>query len=89
MLALGKLLLVKPELLLLDEPTKGLDTASRRLMARALVWCRDHGVTVLMATHDLDFVNQVADDVSMVFDGQIACTQPSGEFFTGNVYYRP
>ena len=89
LLALGKLLLVKPELLLLDEPTKGLDTASRRLMARALVWCRDHGVTVLMATHDLDFVNQVADDVSMVFDGQIACTQPSGEFFTGNVYYRP
>ena len=89
LLALGKLLLVKPELLLLDEPTKGLDTASRRLMARALVWCRDHGVTVLMATHDLDFVNQVADDVSMVFDGQIACTQPSGEFFTGNVYYQP
>ena len=89
LLALGKLLLVDPRLLLLDEPTKGLDLASRRLIARALAWCRDRGVTVVMATHDLDFVEQVADDVSMVFDGEIACTQPSGEFFTGNVYYRP
>ena len=88
LLALAKLLLIGPELLLLDEPTKGLDLASRRIIARAL---RDHakaGGTVIMATHDLDFAEQVADDVAMMFDGEIACVEPPADFFAGNVFYR-
>lgn len=89
LLALGKLLLVKPELLLLDEPTKGLDLEARRVLASVLIELRERGVAIVMATHDLDFVEQVADTVSMLFDGEIACTEPSGEFFEGNVYYRP
>ena len=89
LLALGKLLLLKPQTLLLDEPTKGLDATARALVARALTRLRVDGVTIVMATHDLDFVLQVADCVSMMFDGEIACTQPADEFFRGNVYYRP
>ena len=89
LLALGKLLLLKPQTLLLDEPTKGLDATARALVARALTRLRSDGVTIVMATHDLDFVLQVADCVSMMFDGEIACTQPADEFFRGNVYYRP
>ena len=89
LLALGKLLLLRPRLLLLDEPTKGLDLASRRKVARVLLEQRDAGATVVMATHDLDFAEQVADRVSMVFDGEIACTDSTREFFSGNVYYRP
>ena len=89
LLALGKLLLLKPQTLLLDEPTKGLDATARALVARALTRLRADGVTIVMATHDLDFVLQVADCVSMMFDGEIACTQPADEFFRGNVYYRP
>ena len=88
LLALAKLLLIGPELLLLDEPTKGLDLASRRIIARAL---RDHakaGGTVIMATHDLDFAEQVADDVAMMFDGEIACVEPPADFFADNVFYR-
>ena len=88
LLALAKLLLIGPELLLLDEPTKGLDLASRRIIARAL---RDHakaGGTVIMATHDLDFVEQVSDDVAMIFDGEIACMEPPADFFADNVFYR-
>lgn len=88
LLALAKLLLIGPELLLLDEPTKGLDLASRRIVARAL---RDHakaGGTVIMATHDLDFAEQVADDVAMMFDGEIACMEPPADFFADNVFYR-
>ena len=88
LLALAKLLLIGPELLLLDEPTKGLDLASRRIIARAL---RDHaqaGGTVVMATHDLDFAEQVADDISMMFDGEIACKEPPTDFFADNVFYR-
>ena len=88
LLALAKLLLIGPELLLLDEPTKGLDLASRRIIARAL---RDHaraGGTVIMATHDLDFAEQVADDVAMMFDGEIACMEPPADFLADNVFYR-
>lgn len=88
LLALAKLLLIGPELLLLDEPTKGLDLASRRIIAHAL---RDHakaGGTVIMATHDLDFAEQVSDDVAMMFDGEIACVEPPTDFFADNVFYR-
>lgn len=88
LLALAKLLLIGPELLLLDEPTKGLDLTSRRIIARAL---RDHaeaGGTVIMATHDLDFAEQVADDIAMMFDGEIACMEPPTDFFADNVFYR-
>ena len=88
LLALTKLLLIGPELLLLDEPTKGLDLASRRIIARAL---RDHaqaGGTVIMATHDLDFAEQVSDDIAMMFDGEIACMEPPADFFANNVFYR-
>lgn len=89
LLALGKLLLVKPELLLLDEPTKGLDLEARRMLARVLTDLRTSGVAIVMATHDLDFVEQVASTVSMLFDGEVACTEPSERFFQGNVYYQP
>ena len=52
---------------------------------------RDHaqaGGTVVMATHDLDFAEQVADDISMMFDGEIACMEPPTDFFADNVFYR-
>ena len=58
-------------------------------MARLLAELAGEGAAVVAATHDLDFVEQAADDVSMLFDGEIACTEASGEFFRGNVYYRP
>ena len=88
LLALAKLLLIGPELLLLDEPTKGLDLASRRIIARALREHAQAGGTVIMATHDLDFAEQVADDIAMMFDGEIACMEPPSDFFADNVFYR-
>lgn len=88
LLALAKLLLIGPELLLLDEPTKGLDLASRRIIARALRGHAQAGGAVVMATHDLDFAEQVADDVAMMFDGEIACMEPPADFFADNVFYR-
>ncbi|MDO4436471.1 MAG: ATP-binding cassette domain-containing protein [Coriobacteriaceae bacterium] len=89
LLALGKLLLMKPSLLLLDEPTKGLDARSRRLVAEALSEQRACGVTMVVATHDLDFVQACCGTVSMVFDGETACTEPVDEFFHNNLFYRP
>lgn len=89
MLALGKLLLVHPRLLLLDEPTKGLDRAAREHVAGMIEAARRDGVTVVVSTHDLAFVRRIADRVSLMFDGELACTEPVGEFFRNNLFYRP
>ena len=89
MLALGKLLLVHPRLLLLDEPTKGLDRTARERVAGMIEAARRDGVTVIVSTHDLAFVRRVADRVSLMFDGELACTEPVGAFFRNNLFYRP
>lgn len=88
-LALAKLLLTDPELLFLDEPTKGLDPTSCADEARLVRALADEGRTVVMVTHDLDFALATADEVSMVFDGELACTEPVGRFFENNIVYRP
>lgn len=89
MLALGKLLLVHPRLLLLDEPTKGLDRTARERVTGMIEAARRDGVTVIVSTHDLAFVRRVADRASLMFDGELACTEPVGEFFRNNLFYRP
>ena len=71
LLALEKLLLVRPRLLLLDEPTKGLDRAARERLAQRVAAARDAGATVLLATHDRAFVDALADSVSLMFDGEL------------------
>ena len=88
-LALAKLLLADPDLLFLDEPTKGLDSASCADEARLVRALADEGRTVVMVTHDLDFALATADQVSMVFDGQLACSEPTESFFANNIVYKP
>lgn len=88
MLALEKLLLTRPQLLLLDEPTKGLDDHARAWVASEVSRAAQAGATVLLATHDLGFARTVADDVSLLFDGQITCTQPTAEFFSDSWVWR-
>lgn len=89
LLALAKLELTDPDLLLLDEPTKGLDPAARLQLAQCLAALRAQGCTVLLATHDLSFAACTADEVTLLFDGQAACTQPAGEFFGSTLFYKP
>ncbi len=75
LVALGKLLAHGPHLLLLDEPTKGLDRPARKVVAQAIAHARERDATVVIATHDTSFVQEVADTVSLLFDGQVAATQ--------------
>ena len=89
LLALAKLLLTNPRLLLLDEPTKGLDAPSKLLVARELTTRAAAGTTVLMATHDLAFAALVAHTATMLFDGEAVSTEPSPAFFAHNLFYRP
>ena len=49
---------------------------------------RRGGATIVMATHDLEFASAVADRMSLLFDGEVACTEPVDEFFRNNLFYR-
>ena len=88
-LALAKLLLCRPKLLLLDEPTKGLDARSCAEVVRTIRSLAQEGATVILSTHDLDVAAAAADEATLIFDGQAICTQPVPKFFEDNLIWRP
>lgn len=85
--ALAKVLLLEPEILLLDEPTKGLDGNFKRKLARILKGLQASGTTIVMVSHDLEFCAQYADTCAMFFDGNIVSQGSPREFFCGNNFY--
>ena len=86
-LALGKILLLEPEILLLDEPTKGLDPFFKRTLAGILRKLTEEGVTVFMVSHDIEFCAEYGDRCAMFFDGGIVSEGSPRDFFAGNSFY--
>lgn len=85
--ALAKVLLTEPKILLLDEPTKGMDSFFKETFATILNKLKSQGITVLMVSHDVEFCAKYADRVSMFFDGQVLSTDTPQKFFGGNSFY--
>lgn len=85
--ALAKMLLRKPDLLVLDEPTKGLDACFKRKLATILKSLQKNGMTVLMVTHYIEFCAEYADICAMFFDGKIVSEAPPRKFFAENNFY--
>ena len=85
--ALAKMLLRKPDLLVLDEPTKGFDACFKRKLAMILKSLQKNGMTVLMVTHDIEFCAEYADICAMFFDGKIVSEAPPRKFFAENNFY--
>ncbi len=86
-LAIGKLLLRDANVLLLDEPTKGLDAYAKLQLANMLKGLCKEGAAILAVTHDVDFAAQYADECAMMFDGGIISRGEPHEFFGGNRFY--
>ena len=86
-LALGKVLLLDPDLLLLDEPTKGLDPFFKIRLAQILKELTQAGKTLFMVSHDIEFCAEYADRCAMFFDGGIISDGTPREFFSGNSFY--
>lgn len=86
-LAIGKILLLKPQILLLDEPTKGLDPFFKQTLARLLLRLKEQGVTIFMVSHDIEFCAEYGDRCAMFFDGAIVSEGTPKEFFSGNSFY--
>ena len=69
--ALAAVLVGGPRVLLLDEPTRGMDAARKRALIKTLLQLRDDGVAILLATHDVELVAEVANRVTLLGDGRI------------------
>ena len=85
--ALAKVLLTNPKLLLLDEPTKGIDSFFKEKLATILCKLKEQGITIVMVSHDVEFCAKYADMVSMFFDGQMLTTDTPRRFFGNNSFY--
>lgn len=85
--AIAKLLLLKPKILLLDEPTKGMDATFKDSFGKLLKTICGEGITVLIVSHDIEFCADYADYCAMFFDGATVSAALSREFFSGNSFY--
>ncbi len=85
--ALAKVLLLQPEILLLDEPTKGLDAEFKQMLAGILRSLLAQGVSLLMVSHDVEFCARYAHRCALFFDGSIVTEATPRAFFSGNSFY--
>ncbi len=85
--ALAKLLLSEPKLLMLDEPTKGLDAHFKEELTELFVKLKKKGMTVITVTHDVEFAADNADRCALCFDGEIVSYDRPVEFFSNNYFY--
>ena len=87
LVALAKVLATKPKLLLLDEPTKGLDAYAKLKLIKIIKDLKAIGITIVMVTHDVEFASLCADRVAMFFRGNIVSVGTPTEFFSENNFY--
>ena len=80
-------LLLEPQLLILDEPTKGLDAGFKIKFAEILGQLLKSEVTIIMVSHDIEFCASFAHKCALFFDGNIVTTNTPNKFFSGNNFY--
>ena len=85
--ALAKVLLTNPKILLLDEPTKGIDNFFKDKLAEILKQLQENEVTIILVSHDVEFCAKYADEVAMFFDGDIITVNTPNKFFSMNNFY--
>ena len=84
---MAKVMLLNPKIILLDEPTKGLDAYCKEEIGKMLLKLRDTGVTIVVVSHDIEFSARYSDRCAMFFDGSIVSEGTPKEFFLGNNFY--
>lgn len=85
--ALAKILLLEPEIILMDEPTKGLDAEFKLVFADILKTLLNDGISILMVSHDIEFCAKYSDRCGMFFDGKIVSWKKPRHFFSENSFY--
>lgn len=87
--ALASVLVARPKLLLLDEPTRGLDYHLKRELGNILLKLQAEGTAVLLVTHDVEFAAEFARDVILMAEGTIIDTGSKYEVLTHSAFYSP
>lgn len=85
--ALAKILLLSPQILLLDEPTKGLDTCFKEKIATIFKQLSEQGMTIIMVSHDIEFCSAYTKQCALFFDGELTSLAAPRKFFCGNTFY--
>lgn len=85
--ALAKVLLLEPKLLILDEPTKGLDAGFKIKFAHIIEELLKRDVTIIMVSHDIEFCASFAHKCALFFNGNIVASNTPNKFFSGNNFY--
>lgn len=85
--ALACMLLGEPQIVFMDEPTKGMDPIMKEQFATILHQLHKKGVTIVMVTHDIEFTAKTAKNCIMLFDGEVAVKGTPDEIFKGNYFY--
>lgn len=85
--AICKILLNDPDIILLDEPTKGLDTYAKNKLGAILKKLARVGKTVLLVSHDLEFCAEYSDRCGLLFSGEITSEDFTKEFFGSNIFF--
>ncbi|AWZ47897.1 cobalt ABC transporter ATP-binding protein [Clostridiaceae bacterium 14S0207] len=85
--AMAKIMLLKPKILLLDEPTKGLDAYSKEEIGELLIKFKNKGMSIIMVTHDIEFSATYSDRCALFFDGNIVSEDIPKIFFANNNFY--
>lgn len=86
-LALAKVLSTEPDVLLLDEPTKGLDAVYKEKLGNLMATLKSAGKTVIIVSHDVDFCGEFADRCGLFANGSIIAVNNYRDFFAGNRFY--
>ena len=87
LVALAKVLATKPKLLLLDEPTKGLDAHAKLGFIRIMKELKAKGMTIVAVTHDVEFAALCADRCALFFRGNVVSDGVPADFFSENHFY--
>ena len=78
---------MEPKILLLDEPTKGLDAHAKQELAGVLHHLQVTGLTIVMVTHDIEFSAKYSSRCALFFDGNLVSEGPPQSFYSGNNFY--
>ncbi|HCX02946.1 MAG TPA: ABC transporter [Clostridiales bacterium] len=87
--ALATVLASNPKILLLDEPTRGLDYDIKEKLGKILKKFQEEGMTIIMVTHDIEFAAEYAEDVILLYEGDIIEKGNKKEVLTKSTFYSP